>query len=186
MRPSWFKISAILAGLWLVVGGVVWWLGGQRPSPEKVVALAAAQPVAGRSEAERMQAVHAVAAAYQQLDFDQRRELLVSNELRPWWTALSKPERRTFRMTIFPQSRQMVEFFDKFPPEQRIRNMKRVIEEVQKSGGSEALPGISQGLITTVGMTGLRPLYESSLLDENMDVLLMLHELERRLVWRRH
>jgi hypothetical protein len=185
MRPSWFKISALLAGLWLVLGSVLWWLGERQPSPEKVVAFAAAHGVDGKAEAERGQMVQAVAAEYQRLDVDQRRELLLSQDLKPWWTALTLPERHTFRMAIFPQSLQLVEAFDRLEPQQRQKNVTRMLETLRKKTDGQFAPKLGPAIIASVTMTGLKPIFESTLFDDNMDYLLMFHELEKSFVWRR-
>ena len=37
MRPAWTKIILALAGLWLVVGGSLWWLNARKPTAEQIV-----------------------------------------------------------------------------------------------------------------------------------------------------
>lgn len=183
MRPSWFKISAILAGLWLVVGSAMYGLGEMRPSPDKVISFAAAHPMGGKKEAERMKIVEAVSAEYRRLDFDQSRELLNSPELRQWWTPLHEQERRSFRLAIFPQSKQVAGYFDKLPIQERSRHLKRMLTAVKARNGEDALSKVSAPMLAGLAVTGLTPIIKSSMLDQDFDILLMLHELERRFVW---
>ena len=185
MRPSWFKISILLAGLWLVVGGTMWVLNERRASPEKVISYAEEHRVAGQSEAARAEIIEKVASKYHQLSVDEQRDLLASLDLKPWWTELTKPERYKFRILLFPKTPQVVEFFDKLTPEQREMNMQKLMGDVQKRIGEGQLPPVGPGALAMVKNLGLKPFVESPLLDEKMETLLMMHELERRLVWRR-
>jgi hypothetical protein len=185
MRPSWFKISAILAGLWLVVGGLIWWLNELRPSPEKLVEFAMAHRVAGKPEAERSEMISAVAAQYHRLEVGDRGKLLAGTELKPWWEELTKPERLQFRLLLFPKTMQVVDFFDKFTPEQRQTNMQKLMRDVRRRGGDDVLPEVSSSTIFMVRNFGLKPFIESPMLDQKMDSLLVFYELEKRLVWTR-
>jgi hypothetical protein len=184
MRPSWFKISAILASVWLVVGGLLWGLHEWRPSPEKLLEFALSHRVAGKSEAERTHAIDAVAAEYFRLDGVDRGKLLASGELAPWWTELTKPERLHFRMLLFPKTLLMADFFDKFSPEQRMTNVQKLMRDVRKRGG-EDIPDVSPQMLALVKNLGLKMFIMSPMLDERIDSLLMFYELERRLVWTR-
>ncbi len=165
----------------------MYWLGESQPSPEKVAAFAKSRPLAGKPEAERTQIVNAVGNEYRRLDFDQSRALLATPELKEWWHELNLAERRTFRMLLFPKILQVVQFFDKLPPHERKRSIDRIIGMARNraGGGEQVLPGIDQRIIGTVAITGLKPFIEGSLLDQNFDMLLMFHEMERRFVWRR-
>ncbi len=185
MRPSWFKISAILAGLWLVVGGLMWWLNELRPSPERLVEFALAHRVAGRPEAERAKMVESVAAEYHRLEVGDRGKLLSGPELKPWWEELTKPERLQFRLLLFPKTMQVVDFFDKFTPEQRQTNMQKLMRDVRKRGGDDTLPEVGPATLMMVRNFGLKPFIESPMLDQKMDSLLVFYELEKRLVWSR-
>lgn len=185
MRPSWFKISGILAGLWLVVASLLWWLAELRPSPEKLVAFAMEHRVAGQPEAQRTGAINAVAAEYQRLDVNDKGKLLTSKELEPWWKELTKRERLQFRLLLFPKTMQVVEFFDKFSPEQRMVNMQKLMRDVRRRGGDDTLPEISPIAMNTVKLFGLKSFIESSVMDEKIESLLVFYELEKRLVWTR-
>lgn len=185
MRPSWFKISALLTGLWLVVGSTVWWLDSRRPSAEKVLAFIATQKPQQQPDAARLAQVDAVVSQYHQLEFDQRPNVLIGEEMKAWWGALTKNERRELRMRMFPQARQFVEFLDKLPIQQRERDLSRMMEEARKKGGAGIMAGANPAMLKTVTIMGLKPIFESTMLDDNMDALLLLHELEKRSVWRR-
>jgi hypothetical protein len=183
MRPSWFKISAILAGLWLVVGSTLWWLESRRPSVEKFLTYLEMQVVAGKSDSERKAIVEAVAVQHMRLNFDDRKEVLVSPELERWWTSLSKPERRDFRVAIFPQAGRIADFYDSLPAGQKTHHFERLRQEVAKTrGGMSQLPAMA---VTVIRTFGLKYFFENTLLDENLEPLLWLHEMERRFIWSR-
>jgi|GEM_PF-3950904 len=185
MRPSWFKISGILAGLWLVIASLLWWLAELRPSPEKLVAFAMAHRVAGQPEAQRASAVGAVAEEYHRLDVGDQGTLLTSKELEPWWKELTKPERLQFRLLLFPKTMQVVDFFDKFSPEQRMTNMQKLMRDVRRRGGDDMLPEISTTSMNMVRLFGLKAFIQSPMMDDKIESLLVFYELERRLVWTR-
>jgi hypothetical protein len=184
MRPSWFKISAILAGIWLVVGGALWGLYEWRPSPEKLLEFAMAHRVAGKSDPERTQAIDAVAAEYHRLDGVDRGKLLASKDLAPWWTELTKLERVHFRALLFPKILLMADFFDKFSPEQRVTNIEKLMRDVRKRGGDD-IPDVNPMVLNLIKTVGLKAFIASPMLDERIDSLLVFYELERRLVWTR-
>lgn len=197
MRPSWFKISAILAGLWLVVGAILWWLESQRPSVEKVLDYVAAHPVAEKSDAERKQAIEAVAAEFGRLSFDEQRELLASPGMEKWWKALALEQRREFRMAIFPQSRKLMEFFSQLPPEQQKHHFERMKAQVEKTLGVPSsvtslllpqgggLSGLRRFLPLPAPTLDVKALLENPMLDMRFEVLLYMHELLKRFVWSR-
>lgn len=185
MRPSWLKISAILAGLWLVVGSVLWYLKSVRPSPEKLVAYADANTVTGKTEAQRKSIIEAVASGYHQLDIDDRRELLISQGLKTWWTELTMPERLQFRLLLFPQYKQVVDFFDSLPAEQRERNLQRLLADTRKLGGDDVIPQFPPQVISMAKTFGIKQFFGNPMLDQNIGTLLLMHELEKRIVWRR-
>ena len=53
MRLPWTRIILALAALWLVVGGVLWWLNTRKPTAEKVVQFVQANSLEGKTAAER-------------------------------------------------------------------------------------------------------------------------------------
>src|SRR5579871_1097123 len=81
MRLPWIKLVIILVGIWVVIGGIMYWARNAKPTPEKVVQFLQSHPVDGTSAEDRRKMMEKIANELNQLTYEQRREVRMSRKL---------------------------------------------------------------------------------------------------------
>ena len=89
MRPNWIKITAVLAVVWLVIGGAIWIVRKNRPTPERIAEFVNANSLEGKAASERAKLIESVAGQVNRLEYEQRRELDRQRKLEVFWKALT-------------------------------------------------------------------------------------------------
>ena len=187
MRPAWTKIILALAGLWLVVGGSLWWLDSRKPTAEKVVQYVETHPLDGKSEAERRAIIERVAEQVNQLDPEERHQARPHRSLEEFWRKLTAAEKGHYFELVVPRGLQMaIENFNKMEPARRKREIEKAVKRLREDS-EEALPeDFDPQLAKKFVDEGLRTFYSEGSIEAKMDALPLLEELEKSFKWRRN
>jgi hypothetical protein len=187
MRPAWTKIILALAGLWLVVGGVIWWLNTRKPTAEKVVQFVEAHPLDGKSEAERKAIIERIAAEVNQLSPEERHQVRPQRSLEAFWKSLTAAERGHYFELVVPRGLQIaIENFNKMPPERRKKEIEKAVKRLRDSAQEDLPEDFDPALAKRFVDEGLRTFYSEGTIEAKMDALPLLEELEKSFKWQRH
>lgn len=186
MRPAWTKIIVGLAALWLVVGGVLWWLNQRKPTPEKIVAYIEAHPLEGKSEAERRAIIERVAEQVNRLDPEERRQTRPTRNMEKFWEALSAAEKGHYFSLVVPKGIQAaIERFNSLPQEQRQKEIGRAVRRLRENADEEVPEDFDPEVAKKFVDEGLKTFYRDATIEAKMDALPLLEELEQSFKWRR-
>jgi hypothetical protein len=183
MRTSWLKAALILAALWIVVGGIIWLARSARPTPDSVAKYADTHPVtAGQSAAEREKIMKRLAEQLNQLDYEQRREVRMGHRVELFFKSLTPAEQSEFIDLTFPAGfRQMMEAFNKMPPQRRKAFVDRTLKEMQSRGDQGGdLPPDDPNRKKIVEQ-GLQAFYSDASAETKMDLAPLMEEMQRSL-----
>ncbi len=164
---------------------VTWGLRSARPTPEKIVAQLTATPLGSVPQNERDKAMIRVANQMNALEFEQRRELQQTPELRGFFTELTDEEKSRFLDLTLPEGfRQMMQAFNKMEPDRRKRLVDRVIADLEENGPRNGPPGTevweeeARGKIVN---QGLQAFYSDASAEVKLDFAPVLEKLQESL-----
>jgi hypothetical protein len=185
MRPAWIKIIISLAALWLVVGGVLWWLNARKPSPEKVIQYIEAHPLEGKSEAERRAIIEKLAEQVVRLEPDERRDVRPNKALDAFWKSLTAAEKGHYFSLVVPRGLQAaIERFNAMEPQKRKREIEKAVKRLRENADEEIPEDVDPALAKKFVDEGLKTFYRDASIEAKMDALPLLEELERSFKWR--
>jgi hypothetical protein len=181
MRTLWFKVAALLIAVWVVAGGVMWWMAHSKPTPEKLAAYLAANPLEGKPPATRGKAIEKVAAQLNGLSYDERREMRMGRKLDGFFRSLNPAEQSRFLDLTLPTGfKQMMDAFNKMDAERRKKFVERTLNEMQKDEGDGA-PPIDDPHVQKIVQQGLRSFYSDASADVKMDFAPLLEQMQKNL-----
>lgn len=189
MRPNWIKVIVVLAALWLVVGGAMWYLDSRRPTAEQVEAFLAKNPLEGKSEAERRTIIEDVAKQVNKLDAEQRRMAQPrkrNEKLEVFWRNLSAAEKSHYFALVVPSGmKQMIDRFNQLEPARRKREVEKAIKNLREHAEDEMPEDFDPALAEKFVNEGLKAFYSDATIEAKMDAMPFLEEMEKSLKWRR-
>jgi hypothetical protein len=186
MRPAWTKIIIALAAVWLVVGGVLWWLHIRKPTAAGVVAYVDSHPLEGKSEAERKAIIERVADQVNHLSPEERQQARPHRSLETFWKQLSAAERGHYFSLVVPRGLQLaIENFNQMDPQRRKREIEKAVKEMRQHADDETPDDVDPELAKRFVDEGLKTFYSEATIDAKMDALPLLEELEKSFKWRR-
>jgi hypothetical protein len=186
MRPAWIKIILVLAGLWLIVGGGMWWLNQRKPTTEKIVAYVEAHPLDGKSEAERKAIIEKIAAQVNRLEPEERQRARPNRSLENFWKSLSAAEKGHYFSLVVPKGLQTaIERFNQMTPDRRKREIEKAVRELREHAEGDLPDDFNPELARKFVDEGLKSFYRDASIEAKMDALPLLEELERSFKWRR-
>jgi hypothetical protein len=187
MRPAWTKIILALAGLWVVVGGVLWWLNTRKPTAEKVVEYVEAHPLDGKSAEERKAIIERVAAQVNRLAPEERHQARPHRSLEAFWKSLTAAEKGHYFELVVPRGLQLaIENFNKMPPDRRKREIEKAVKRLREESEQEMPEDFDPALAKKFVDEGLRTFYSEGTIEAKMDALPLLEELEKSFKWKRN
>ncbi|HEX8313061.1 MAG TPA: hypothetical protein VF614_17180 [Chthoniobacteraceae bacterium] len=182
MRSLWIKAAVVLAGVWLVAGGLILWARHARPTPESIAKLVEQQQLEGRSTADRMRALEKVADQLNALDYEQRREVRLSRKLDRFFRALTPEEQARFLDLTLPSGfKQMMEAFNKMEPEKRKKFVERAVNEMKEREGEQRGPGSDDPNVGKIIDQGLRSFYSDASAEVKMDLAPLIEQMQQNL-----
>ncbi len=189
MRPNWFKVIIIIAALWAVVGGSMWWLKSRRPTPERIMSYLDENPLDGKSEADRLKLIDNVAKQVNSLDAEERRMVRVgkrNEKLERFWKQLSAAEKAHYFSLVVPKGmKQMIENFNLMEPARRKREVEKAIKNLREHAEDEMPEDFDPALAEKFVNEGLKAFYSDATIEAKMDAVPLLEEMEKSIRWRR-
>ena len=174
----------VLAALWLAVGGMVMWVHGKKPTPERVAAYVKANPIEGRSSSERMKIIEAVASQVNRVEFEQRREMDRQRKLESFWAGLTPAERMHYIDLVMPKGfKQMMENFNKMEPAKRKKLVQHAVEELRSHSDEQPPRDVTEEQMRKIVNQGLKAFYSDATIEAKMDALPFLEQLEQTIKW---
>ncbi len=180
MRSARLNLIVVLAGVWLIAGGAIWWARGAKPTPEKLAAYLAAHRVDGLSAAEREKMMRKVAAQLNGLEFEQRREMRMGKKLDGFFRSLAPDEQTRFLDLTLPAGfKQMMDAFNKMDPGKRKQFVDKALDDMKKQEGAEPPPGNDDPHVQKIMEQGVRSFYSDASADVKMDFAPLLEQMQK-------
>ncbi|MDX2079534.1 MAG: hypothetical protein SFU53_01995 [Terrimicrobiaceae bacterium] len=168
-------VVAVVA-VWVVAGVVLFFLQQSRPTPEKVAAYLAKNPIA--AAAKRSDILESVARQLNGLDFEQRQELRRSGELRNFFEALTPEERSRFLDLTLPEGMsQLMTALNKMDAERRKRIVNRILDDLRRDS-PEIANRINDADVQKIITQGLSSFFEEADADVKLDFAPVIEELQ--------
>ncbi len=177
-----FPLKAVLAllGIWLVVGGAIYWARNAKPTPASLAKYLADHPIQGKSWADRDREIHKVADQLNALDQDQRREVR-GKYVDHFFRALTPEEQGRFLDLTLPTGfKQMMDALNKMTPEKRKEFVDRSLADMKKHEGEDAPANVDPNAQKIV-QQGLRSFYSEASADVKMDLSPLIDQMQKNL-----
>ena len=184
MRLPWIKLIALLLAIWAVVGGVIYFAHGAKPTPESVLRYLDGHPIASVPDGERGKTIEKIATQLNQLAYEERREVRMSKKLNGFFRTLSPEEQMRFLDLTLPTGfKQMMEALNKMTPEKRKRFVTKALDDMKKREGEEPPEDIKEMDANAQKMIdqGFRSFYSDASADVKMDVAPLIEQLQKNL-----
>ena len=186
MRPNWIKISVLLVLVWGVIGGAIWMVRKNRPTPERIAKFVGANSLEGKPPADRTKLIEEVAKKVNRLEYEQRREMDKQRKLEVFWKAMNGEERSRYLDLVLPSGfKQMMENFNKMEPGKRKRMVQKAVDDLREHGGDREKRDVNDPQFRKIIDQGLKSFYSDATLDAKMDALPFLEALEQTVTWSR-
>ena len=185
-RSVWIKAALLLAVVWAVVGGTMWFARNQKVTPEKLMAYVESHPVEGKSPADRSRTMEGVAKQLNRLTYEERREVRLSRRLDKFFRTLNPDEQSRFLDLTLPEGfRQMMEALNKMTPEKRKVFVDKTLQELRKQEGEmpeEARDRFeNDGNAQKIIDQGLKSFYSEASAETKMDLAPIIEQMQRNL-----
>lgn len=181
MRTLWLKVAVLIASIWVVVGGVIWWMNATKPTPERLDAYLSKVRIEEQSGSQRSKTIARVADQLNGFTYDQRRDMRRGRKLDQFFRALTPEEQSRFLDLTLPAGfKQMMDAFNKMDAEKRKRFVDRTLNEMRSREGEEAPPPDDPHVKKMVEQ-GLRSFYSDASAEVKMDLAPLIEQMQRNL-----
>ncbi len=184
MRPNWIKIAVLLALVWGVIGGAIFIVRKNRPTPERIATFVGTNSLEGKVPADRAKLIEEVAKKVNGLEYEQRREMDKQRKLEVFWKAMNGEERSRYLDLVLPSGfKQMMENFNKMEPSKRKRMVQKAVDDLREHGGDREKRDVNDPQFRKIIDQGLKSFYSDATIDAKMDALPFLEALEQTVKW---
>ena len=182
-RSTWIRAALVLALVWTIVGGLIWWARARKVTPESLMAYVEVHPVEGKPPTERTKTMEAVAKKLNQLTYEERREVRLSRRLDRFFKGLNPEEQGRFLDLTLPDGfRQMMEALNKMDREKRKVFVEHTLEQLRKDEGQNMPERLeSDGNIQKIIDQGLKSFYSDASAETKMDLAPVIEQMQRNL-----
>ena len=182
MRLPWIKIAGLLLGIWLIVGGAIYWARSARATPESVMRYLDGHPLAGRSTADRDDAMKKVAGQLNQFTFEQRHEVRVSRKLDGFFRSLDPAEQSRFLDLTLPAGfHRMMESLNKMTSEKRKQFVDKALADMKKHEGEDPPDANVDANARKIIDQGFKSFYSDSSAEVKMDMAPLIEQLQKNM-----
>ena len=184
MNPRVWKWGVLaLAGVWLLAGLGFWIVRAQRMTAAKAVTYLHAHPLPGRSPAERAQVIAGMATRVNQLSFEERQKFRYEGRLREWFEAMTAAERLQYLDLTLPKGmKQMMEAFNKMPPEKRKQIVSRAVADMgrvrDETGSPEAQQAMSDENLKRIVDEGMKTFIRDANAETKLDLQPLIEQMQ--------
>lgn len=184
MRLLWIKAVLLLAGIWLVVGGIMMWARSAKPTPDSIAKYLDTHSLDGRSPSERKEIIENFAGQLTRLDFDERRETRMAKRPDQFFKFLTPEEQAHFiDLTVPSGFKQMMEALNKMTPAKRAEFVGRALSDMrrEREEGGEPPPKLDDPNVQKIVNTGLKSFFSEASPETKMDLAPLIEEMQRNL-----
>lgn len=184
MRPLWIKAALLLAAVWLVVGGAVYFARSARATPATLLKYVQAHPVADKPAKERAKVISGVAGRLNQLAYEERREFRMGRKMDGFFRELTPEEQTRFLDLTLPTGfKQMMNSLNKMDRVKRKEVVTKALEEMRKNEG-EGPPPEALGDDKTAQKIideGFKSFYSEASAETKMDVAPLIEQMQKNM-----
>jgi len=181
----WIKGGIAIAVIWALAAGVAFMAKQAQPTPEKLLTYLRDHPVTAEAGARREAVIDEVAKTLNRLDFEQRRQLQRSQELRSFFESLDGAEQEDFIEKTLPEGfRQMMLAFNKMEPDRRKRLVNQAIADIERADteARRAIPDeFNEAAAQKIIDEGLQAFYTEASADVKLDFAPVIERLQQSL-----
>jgi len=180
-------VKGVLALLfvWAVAYGLMRWAATARPTPEKVMAFAQSNDLAGIEDAtERKRVISELATMLNGLEPSEVRTLeeKAGDDPRRTFIGEMSPEEQLYflEMRIGRAFQQMMQSFNEMDREERKRLVERSLKQMREErGGPARLEEADPEVVEKITEAGLKSFYEDANAETKLDLAPLLEEMQR-------
>jgi hypothetical protein len=180
-----------IALVWAVAWGLMRWAGAARPTPEKIVAFAEANPLNEIEDSEeRLRIIGRLADMLNGLEPGELRELeerAATDPRRQYFEGMSPEEQLFFlERRIGRAFQQMMQSFNEMDRDERRRIVDRSLKQVREQrGGPGRLEEADPEIAEKITQAGLKSYYEDASAETKLDLAPLLEEMQRSMTMMR-
>lgn len=184
MRPLFLKAVLLLAAVWLVAGGAMWWSKANKPTPESLAAYVEKLNVESASAAQRTKEMEKIAKQLNTLTYEQRREVRMNRKLDKFFRQLTPEEQVRFLDLTLPEGfKQMMEALNKMEPQRRKQFVNRALKDLQEQDEErperERLEQSEHA--QRIVEQGLKSFYSEASIETKMDLAPLIEQFQHNL-----
>ena len=180
MRSLWPKVILVIALVWIVAGGVMYWASRAKPSPERLAAFISSNPLEAKSGSARRKIIEEVADHLNALTYEQRREVRMGKQLDTFFRSLTSEEQTTFLDRTLPTGfTQMMASFNKMDPAQRQKFVDRTLREMREREGEDGAPPSDDPNVQKIVQHGLKSFYSEANADVKLDLTPLIEQMQK-------
>ena len=185
MSSTWTRAIFILAAVWIIAGGTIWWVHHSRPTPESLRLYIESHPLDGQAESERAKRLAKVADQLNGLDFEARQGMRGGRKMDGFFKSLTSAEQMRFLDLTLPAGfKQMMEGFNKMPPVERKKFVGKALAEMKQHEGEAPPEGMPEKLDANAEKIinqGLKSFYSEASAETKMDLSPLLEQMQKNL-----
>lgn len=183
MRPLWIKAAVLLAAIWLIVGGAIFWARSQKVTPESLTQHIESLQLDGKSTDTRQEEIDEVADQLNRLTYEERREMRMSRRIDRFFKTLTPAEQNRFLDRTLPTGfKQMMESLNKMDRAKRQQLVNKTLREMREHEGedrerAEENEAASRKIIDQ----GFKAFYSEASAETKLDVAPLIEEMQKNL-----
>jgi hypothetical protein len=181
MRSLWLKAALILAAIWAVAGGAIYWARSMKVTPESLTKYVEKNSIDDKTGRAREKVVENVAEQMNALGYEERREFRMGKKLDGFFKALTVDEQGKFLDLTLPTGfKQMMESLNKMDPAQRKRFVERSLKDMQREGENPPDRELDANARKMIEQ-GFKSFYTEASAETKMDVAPLIEQLQKNL-----
>ncbi|HYR58724.1 MAG TPA: hypothetical protein VEO95_08855 [Chthoniobacteraceae bacterium] len=179
IRSLWLKAALVLAAIWVVAGGAIFWARSAKVTPASVTSYLDAHPVENQPPPERAKVIAKVADQMNALTYEERREMRMGKRLDGFFKSLTPGEQSSFLDRTLPTGfKQMMESLNKMEPLKRKQFVERALRDMREHEGEDSrLDQNARKIIDE----GFKSFYSDASVQVKMDVAPLIEQLQKNL-----
>lgn len=183
MRSLWIKVLALLATVWAVAGGIIYWANSAKPTPERLARYLEGNALSSKSGSDRERIIAEVAEQLNGLEFEQRRQVRTGKQLDQFFRSLTPDEQSRFLDLTLPTGfKQMMDSFNKMDPERRKRFVEKSLRDMQEGDGGEGRR-FDDPHVQKMVQQGMRSFYSDASADVKLDFAPLIEQMQKNIQW---
>jgi hypothetical protein len=183
MRTLWIKAALILAVVWLVAGGAIFWARSAKVTPESLTQHIETLRLEGKAADDRGEEIDEVADQLNRLTYDERREVRMSRKLDRFFRTLTPVEQERFLDLTLPTGfKQMMEALNKMERPKRQQFVTRTLKEMREREGEEQpRDPEDEAAAQKIINQGFKSFYSEASAETKLDVAPLIEEMQKNL-----